>query len=505
MGAETQPSRRTVLLHGGVYTASRFLNQGVTFLLLPLYAHLLGSQGVGVVEVMNVLRSFLFVLFAQGLDATWFRFRFAKGKAELRRFESTIIWYLLFASFIGVTALWLSGDRLGRVLTPGVPFFPLGVFSAVTASALIFSSLVERRLQAEQRPVAFAVFSLARTAGTLLAILWFVALWRRGAAGKVEAEALAAVVAAVVSIAILSPGLRFDSRELRAGLRYGWPLVPHAMAAFLNDLLDRFVVNAMLGLEAVGVYSMGYRVAGVGMMVMVALNQAFSPIFIQSVERAEREDSEGRRESGDMIRRHIASLGFFNVLFACAVAMGISTVAREVLVLATTSEFRDSWRVVAPVSAGVVAWGWYCTLSQSVTYRTATVHRLPLITISAALANLTANFVLVPVFGIAGAAWATLLSNVVMAGGTLYVGMRSLPIPYAFGRWAAASLWTAVSLFVIWHIDARVGDFGTRVGVKAAWLLTSLGILLPLSGVRPGSVKDLFFSPARAASRDRLG
>lgn len=478
-----------MLLHGGVYTASRFLTHSVAFLMLPLYARLLGSDGVGVIEVLNVMRTFLFVVFMQGLDAAWFRFRFGKTGPALRAFESTIIWYLLGASLAGMLLVFLLGARIAAWISPGLPFVPLGLYSAFSAFALMFGSLLERRFQAEQRPLAFAVWSLLRTTGGVLAIVLFVAVWRRGAAGKVEAEAVASGLVAVVALAILRPGLRATRRDLGEALRYGWPLVPHSTAGVVNDMVDRFLLNAMLGLGAVGVYSMGYRIAGAGMVVMTALNQAFAPVFIETVRRAEQKDAEQDAGAALAIRKQLASLGFFNVLVGCVVALGVGALAREVLALATTEAFRESWRVVAPVSASVVAWTWYSTLSQSVTYRSATVHRLPLITLAAATFNVAVNYALIPRFGIDGAAWATLLSNSVMAAGAVHFGTRSLPLPYAFGRWIAVSAWTGAGLFVLWHLDARLPDLAPRLLAKLTWLAVALGILLLVSGVRPSQIK----------------
>lgn len=445
---------------------------------------------MGIVEVMTVARSFLGVVLVQGLDAAWFRLRFEREGEELKRFESTVVWYLIACSAGVMALLAVFGDELGAVLTPGIPFVPLGLWSAATACSLIFAALLERRLQAEQRPLAFALFSLARTAATLASIIVFVAVLRRGAAGKIQGEALSALAAAVFAIAVLAPGVGASLGHLKKALRYGWPLLPHAIAGLVNDQIDRFVLNAILGLHAVGVYSMGYRLAGVAMTMMIAQNQAFSPVFIETLQRAARADEAGKDDEARSLKGRVASLGFLNVLVGSAIAQVVAAGARELLLLATTAQFEDSWKVVAPVAAGVVSWTWYATLSQSVTFRTETVHRLPFITIGAALVNLATNLLLVPHFGIEGAAWATFVSNTAMAAGAYYFGTKSVPLPYAFRRWAVVSAWTGLSLVLIWQLDAHVGSFAVRVAGKALWLVASATVTLRLSGVRARTLVD---------------
>jgi len=495
MRAEARLSRRVLLLHGAVYTASRVLNQAATFLLLPLYAHVLGSRGLGIVEVMNVARNLLAVLFLQGLSSAWFRFRFDYPDADsVKRFESTILWYLALTSVVGLGFFWLFGPLLAHALTPGVPFRPLGFLTVCAAAFSVFGVLLESRLQAERRPVAFAVFGLLRTIGTLFAIIVFVAVLGRGAAGKIEAEAVAGFVGALLAIVTLWPvrPTHADWPSLRRSLGYGWALVPHGFAGVANNLIDRFIVNGLLGLSAVGIYSMGYRIAGIGMLVMIAVNQAFSPAFIESMRAVETAAEEGRTSDAEALKKRLASLGFVVVLIGCVVAQVVTALGRELLALVTTPEFSASWRVVAPVSASVVAWAWYGPLSQSITYRPASVRFLPLVTIVAALANVVANYVWVPRFGIDGAAWATLLSNTVLAGLAYFVGMRSLPVPYVLRRWSSVTAWTGLSLALLFWMDTSVASTPGRILAKLGWLAVSSVITFLVSGARVETVRDFF-------------
>jgi O-antigen/teichoic acid export membrane protein len=59
---------------------------------------------------------------------------------------------------------------------------------------------------------------------------------------------------------------------------------------------------------------------------------------------------------------------------------------------------------------------------------------LPLVTGAGALVNVAANFLLIPRFGILGAAYATLAAYVVMAGGMYCVSQRFFRIEYEWGK-----------------------------------------------------------------------
>jgi O-antigen/teichoic acid export membrane protein len=86
----------------------------------------------------------------------------------------------------------------------------------------------------------------------------------------------------------------------------------------------------------------------------------------------------------------------------------------------------------------------------------------PTITAVVAAANVAANFLLIPRFGMMGAAWATLVSYAVMAAMGAVISQRLYPIPFErgrllllaaggvavfiLGRWAPAALWTAIAV-----------------------------------------------------------
>ena len=59
---------------------------------------------------------------------------------------------------------------------------------------------------------------------------------------------------------------------------------------------------------------------------------------------------------------------------------------------------------------------------------------LAYITIIAAIANVTANFILIPFLGILGSAFSSLFGYIVLASSTLIVSQRLFKVPYEFRR-----------------------------------------------------------------------
>lgn len=476
---------RELFRHGSVYTFARIANYAVVYAMLPLYAHLIGDDGYGLLELMTTVAAFLGFLFLQGLGGAWFRLRFDESPSSLSTFESSIIWYLVATSAAGLALLHVFGERLAELATPGVPYYPMGFLAAIGAVSMIVPRLYESRLQAEKRPGAFAAYTLLRAALTAGVILLFVAGLSRGARGKLEADALALGVMSVAALVLMRPALRFSTASLRRSLAYALPLLPHSLAVLLNNTIDRLLLNGFLGLGATGVYAMGFQIGYGGCVLAIAFNQAYAPIFIDRIKQAELAEGRGDAGRGADLRRQLANAALLSLAAVACVSVSATAFALEIIALIAPPSFDASWTVVAPVAAGGMAWACYFPFSQSILFSPRAVRWLPVVTIVSAAVNVVGNLVLIPRIGIAGAAWSTLGSNLLMAGLALWVGQAVTPIPYAWGRWAGV-LGAACAAFAgLWWLDASLPQLAPRLAAKAAVAIASCAMIVRAAGTGP--------------------
>jgi O-antigen/teichoic acid export membrane protein len=481
--SKSSPLRR-LISHGGVYTASRIASQAAAFVLVPLYTHALGSEGLGIVEVSNAARNVLAMLMLQGLHSAMLRLRYElNDPEEQKRLETTLTWYLAASSLAICGLAALLGAPLWNAIAQGVPFYPFGILTFGISGCAAMAALLDRKLQAEQRSQALATVMLARTVFTLGTIAVFVAPLGRGAQGKLEGELLAGLASAVAAWAMIAPGpLReFSKVHAKRSLAWGLPLVPHGIAGLINDAIDRVMINAMLGLSAAGIYALGYRVASVSLVLMMAVNQALMPLFVETMKKRELEQDAAAARAIDV---DLSKLGVTVLVLGALSVQGVTAVGPLVIALLGTDEFGESWRVLAPVGGGALAWTCYATWSQSITYTHRGVRILPLLTMMAALVNVGLNWLLIPKLGMQGAAWATLLSNSVQALLALVIGQRLAAVPYAWARWLAILALSALGLGLLTAIEAQLGPLALRYGAKLAWLLLFAVLAIRFAGVR---------------------
>jgi O-antigen/teichoic acid export membrane protein len=114
-------------------------------------------------------------------------------------------------------------------------------------------------------------------------------------------------------------------------------------------------------------------------------------------------------------------------------AGGLCSVASDIVRLTTTSQFHDAARVTPWIALGVMCQGLYLVGSNGLVITKRTT-RYPVATGIAAGASLLANWLLIPRFGVLGAAWANTIAYATLAVVTVGFSLHLYPIPYEWSR-----------------------------------------------------------------------
>jgi O-antigen/teichoic acid export membrane protein len=129
------------------------------------------------------------------------------------------------------------------------------------------------------------------------------------------------------------------------------------------------------------------------------------------------------------------------------VATVLSVFAKEVVQFFTGAEFHRAYQVVPFIALSYVAYGMYFNFSTGVSLRKKTIYS-SISVLLASLINLVANLLLIPTFGMLGAAWATLISFSALMIIILLFSNRFYPIPFQFARLAKILLLGVIVIVV---------------------------------------------------------
>ncbi len=445
---------RRLVSDSAIYGLGGVANQALAVILVPVYANVLGVSNYGTLALVNTSLSFATSVVTLALPQAFFRSYLMEnvdehGRAAVMR---TTLGLRLVTSLAGLLVLVLLAIPLTRLLFGDMTRLPI----LLVVGPIVFCDTLNlvplSFLRAERRPAAYAALSFTRAVLGSVMIIVFVVVLRLGVFGVVLGSLVSAVVVAVAGVLVLVRARRIrmalDRPLINHMLVFALPLVPASVAAWTLNLSDRYLLQAFVGNQAVGIYSAGYTIGLVINALAVApFTLAWAAIFWDIAT------TPGARQTYARVMT-----GF--VIFAAFIALGLSALSTDALRLIFRPDFEPS-RFVVPFSAfAYVLYGIYSigATGLNIEGRTGV---LPVTLWVSAIANVALNLVLIPAIGYLGAAVSTLLSYGVLAVYTTAAGQRYYPVPWDIpritGALALAMGLAAAALLGPDHIIWRLG------------------------------------------------
>jgi O-antigen/teichoic acid export membrane protein len=488
------------LLRGSLlYTIGSVVPRVGIFLLLPIYTRGMGPEEFGIFSLMLSLAGLLTILYRLGLDGALLRFHFDLASKRAAALYWTMTSVTLTAGIVLSLVLVTFGAPAFAAIFVGIDLWPYGWLAAGIALFTALQYVPTTWFRAIERPGRVVTFGfvtfLAGAAATLVLILGL----HLGAVGGLLGQLAAGIVVAAVTVALLSRRrpARVDPDLARDGLRFGLPLVPHGIAAWVLNLSDRWIIGLTIGLgvaatqRAIGIYALGYQLGQVVAVVALAFNLAWVPFFY----------ARGEHERGPDLLREVTSLsiGALAILTVFVGALAPDVVA----VLAPASWGSDAAvaaQVTPLVALASLAQGVYLMAVSPIFLRRRTAI-LPLFTLAAGAVNVGLNVLLIPRIGVVGAAWSTIAGYGTLALGTIWYSRRDYALRLDWTRLTAFAAVDAIAIAVALAVrpDGLLVSGAVHVVIGLAAAIAIVAILIGPWGRSRALVAATAGAPANPA------
>jgi O-antigen/teichoic acid export membrane protein len=226
-------------------------------------------------------------------------------------------------------------------------------------------------------------------------------------------------------------GMRFSGATARALAQFGAPIVVWELGSFVLHFSDRYFLRGYHSLAVVGVYSLSYKLAQI---IPFLVTGPFSGIWLPKALEIEKREGPGAVPILAAILRH------YNLVLI-AVSLGMALFAGDVIRLVTGAGFHDADRPIPVLALAMVFFGYrqVAQIGALIKDRPGLVARS---TIIAAAGVVAFNLLLIPRYGMMGAAVATLAGFALEFSIMRWHSMRvyALRIEYGLGPIALAAL-----------------------------------------------------------------
>lgn len=391
-----------MLRTAGIYTLTNLINAAVPFLLLPLLTKFLTPAEYGIVAMFQVLMNGVLPFIGFNLDGAISRQYFDREKTDFPNYVTNSL-YILIVSTLVMGFLFLASGKFIEKYSefPQEWLWSVLVFAIGQKLAEVILSI----WRVQNKAVRFGIFRILRTGLDMGLSIYFVVILKRSWEGRIEGQVVAGTFFAIMAIyylykeGFLKHG--WNVNYVKNALHFGVPLIPHVLGAIIITYSDRIFITNMVGLEEMGLYSVGYQIGMMVALIQNSFNQAWQPWLFEKIKK---------NDSRDKLK--IAKYTFLFSIAILLFALLVALLGPYIVKHMTDESYSGATPFIAWIAFGFAFNGMYKMFVNYLFYFRKTL-LIGIITILIALLNIVLNYYLIGIYGAIGAAQASAISFLV--------------------------------------------------------------------------------------------
>ena len=394
---------------GGISFIIRIGGQIMGFLMSFLIAYFYGAQGLGNFLLAFIVLRIFSMIAKLGVDTSSIRFiaSFVKqGKWQsIKLFRKKILFLISFTSILSSILMYFLAEIISSLINVEIKYIELASFFILP---MTFFMLHYQSLRGLKRIAEFSFFYRMSQATFTIVSLFIISIFIKNSNVPIYAYLTSLCIVSMLSIftykywfskkAILDSSENIENLTLRKILKISIPLMLAQSVQFIMAWTDKLMIGNMMSAESVAIYGVAFRFSMGVSITLMAINSIASPKF---AEKFATNNIQGMgkiaMQSAKIIFWTTIPLASILLLFP-RFFMGLY--GTEFLIGFEALRWLIIGRVVNALSGSVG------NVMQMSGQQNSYMHIL----IIGALINILLNYFLIPMYGINGAALASVVS-----------------------------------------------------------------------------------------------
>lgn len=457
---------RDLIKEGGLYTLVNFMTKGISLLLIPFYTAYFSPDDYGVIDMFTVFGFFITGIITLQLSQGLARYVAEPTLKRIDRIEyaSSAIWtsgLTLLISFIGICLLYSFFIRI--LFEPGAVDFKLYIYAISSVTLNAFFLFIGVYFRFIRKSATFSILSFLHALISVLLTWLLVAKFDMGISSVYISFLTITPVLIGVQLYLLRNRIIYKIKrdKLNKLLRYSIPLIPLTIATTFMSFTDRIFIKFMKDLEQLGIYGIGYKFSTIISSVIAGFSMAIAPLVFQ-------------KHQDESTKIELQKIFYLFLSVGTTGLIALSLFADETVQFLTNERYFDASTVMPYmymtaifVGLNMFSHGLYIAKKTGV---------MATITVFFAAVNIGLNFLLIPEYGIKGAAIATLLATVGQQITLFVFSQRYFKIELNYFK---VIIITLLSIGIILFFDQyEIKDYLLQVLLKVLSILLFLSILI---------------------------
>jgi O-antigen/teichoic acid export membrane protein len=464
-----QGTYRNLLKHSGIYSLGLILTRLASFLLLPIYTRYLNPADYGSMAILDLTAAVLGTLIGTGIVSAVNRYHFeAHNEVEQDAVWWTGLTFLCLTATALITPAWLLRIPLAH-LTLGPDYDQGSYFYTLVLLTLwcgIVGELPNSYLRIRKWSTLYVGLALSCLLLNIGLNLYFLIILQLGVGGMLLGNLITGVVKTSVLVGIFccSRGpyaLRWPL--VRALWHFGGPIAMATLLALTMHQADRYLLRVFLDMDRVGIYSFAYTI---GQAINALCLMPFVAIWsVEVYEIAQQPNA----------KQIYVNIFTYFVYGLTLIMFGLSLFSKPLLMLLATPAYVEAANLIPIVCLGYIFFSIHEHFKVPALLEKKTSSLLPAYLV-AALTNIGVNLLAIPLLGIAGAAWTSVLTFATFSFVGLWRYRRIDCYPYPLLRcgfvtvgmslsylaeqmvtqWYFSGIWTFMLAAMLWCVWAAV-------------------------------------------------
>jgi O-antigen/teichoic acid export membrane protein len=405
-----------------VYGLGDTINKLAAILLVPLFTRYLVPAEYGVAGILTVANSLLISFCDLGMSSGLMRY-FKEEDEDKRHKLINTAQIVLVGLTMAIALICLPFlTQISQLFFRSPDYAYLVGLNLFTIPLTVSVSAVTLSWRMAEKAKLYATINTSRVITGFIINIVLIVFLHRGVKGLFEGPLLNA---AIYSIGILFfnlqiSKLKFSKEHFKKMFIFGFPFIFSGIFLWIVNWADRFILSRLTNLTEVGLYGLGYSLGMAIMLPVGAFNSAWTAFYT----------SIAKEDNAKKIYSLILTYYFLIIIFFVLI---ISIYSRDYFYFFTPEIYHGAY-IVVPVIALAYAFNGSFSIAAIASFLAKKTYLDPIIELVAACLNIGLMFVLIPVLGRMGAAWATLAAYVALPIMIIILTYKFYQIKYEYLR-----------------------------------------------------------------------
>lgn len=406
-----------------LYTFVGLFGAAVNFFVMPVLSHYLSPADYGLLSLFNTYVTILIPLISLSAYSLLSVDYFKEKNKEIFSSKFTSIQIIpFFTSLIVAFFLWQFYKPFSDFLELKGIDRAWGIAIVIIAFLTIYYELFLQFLILQKKAVLFTVYTIVRVLIEVGLTFYFIIAKGYGWSGRIYSWLVVITLFLIIeTIYFYKQGFlrgSIRSKFIKEGIQFGSPLILHGLGKFVVNQSDRIFIAKMISVSEAGIYSIGYTVGSLVMILVNAYFNFYTPFLMERLS-----DITEEKKLQIVKTSYLYGVGCFIVLILIIL---LAPVFFKVFI---ARNYYEGVHYVFWIALGYCFWGGYMLFSGFIFFfkKNKILGWLALFNIAT---NLLFNYLFIKLFGAIGAAYATALSFFLLFVLLAIIANKLMPLPW---------------------------------------------------------------------------